>query len=98
SIEGYIETKKRYGHLYFKFLKKLGQRDYTDQAYEKEYQQQEMQKLIKHAYEESPFYRDLYKNIDLATIQSVEDLKKLPILEKEVVRNHIESMYTISEK
>ncbi|MDN7226281.1 hypothetical protein QWY15_03145 [Planococcus sp. N064] len=98
SIEGYIETKKKYGHLYFKFLKKLGQRNYTDQAYEKEYQQQEMQKLIKHAYEESPFYRDLYKNIDLATIQNVEDLKKLPILEKEVVRNHIESMYTISEK
>lgn len=97
SIEGYIETKKRYGSLYFKFLKKLGQRDYTDQEFEQKYQQQEMQKLIKYAYEKSPFYRELYKDIDIQTIQSVEDLKKLPILEKETVRNNINSLYTIPE-
>jgi phenylacetate-CoA ligase len=97
SIQGYIETKKRYGNLYFKFLKKLGQRDYSDIEHEKKYQQQEMQKLIKHAYEKSPFYRELYKGIDIRTIQSIEDLKKLPILEKEAVRNNMESMYTVPE-
>ncbi|MDN7244506.1 phenylacetate--CoA ligase family protein [Planococcus shenhongbingii] len=97
SVEGYRKTKKRYGNIYFKYLKKLGQRDYSDEQSEKEHQQLEMQKLLKHAYANSPFYRDYYKDIDIESIQSIEDLKKLPILEKETIRDNIKSMYTVPE-
>ncbi|MBB5179212.1 phenylacetate-CoA ligase [Planomicrobium koreense] len=97
SVEGYRRTKSRYGNIYFKYLKELGKRDYSDAVYEKNYQQQELQKLVKHAFEKSPFYQDFYKGIDISSIKTVDDLKRLPVLEKEMVRENITSMYTIPE-
>lgn len=97
SMEGYRKTKSRHGNVYFNYLKELGKRNYSDAAYEKAYQQQELQKLVKYAFEKSPFYQELYKGIDIASIKTVEDLKKLPVLEKETIRENITSMYTIPE-
>src|SRR5699024_10876735 len=37
------------------------------------------------------------EGIDIQQIQTPDDLKKLPILEKKIVRNRIEEMYTICE-
>ncbi len=97
SMEGYRITKSRHGNTYFKYLKELGKRNFSDAAYEKAYQQQELQKLVKYAFENSPFYRELYKEIDIESIKTVEDLKKLPVLEKETIRDNIAAMYTIPE-
>src|SRR5699024_5440935 len=61
-------------------------------------QMRELKKLLQFTVNHSPFYRDIYKGINIQQIQTPFDLKKLPILEKEMVRNHVEKMYTIKEK
>lgn len=50
-----------------------------------------LQQLIKHAYRTVPYYRDLLqsKNIRPESIQTLEDLSLLPLLEKKDVRNNI---------
>lgn len=97
TIEGYRKTKSRYGHTYFKLLKELGKRDGSDRIAERKCQEEEMRNLIQYAVEQSPFYREFYKDIDLEGIQTIDDLKKLPILEKEMLQNNIESLYTVPE-
>ncbi|NQS76244.1 MAG: hypothetical protein HQP61_07375 [Peptococcaceae bacterium] len=55
-----------------------------------------MIKFISYAYESSKFYRRLYKDIDIASINRVEDLKLLPIVDKEMLRENIADVVTIS--
>jgi phenylacetate-CoA ligase len=46
--------------------------------------------LVRHAYENVPYYRKLFRSIDLrpADISSANDLRKIPILTKEVVQKN----------
>lgn len=67
-------------------------------AKEKEYQLKEMKKLLRYAYNNSPFYQEYYRGIDIESIASLEDFKKLPILYKDMLQEKIELFYTIPEK
>ncbi|PSL31681.1 phenylacetate-CoA ligase [Planomicrobium soli] len=96
-FEGFRISKNRYGETYFKFLRKLENRNCSDAETTKEYQEKELRKLIKHAFSKSSFYKEFYKEIDLEKIQSLEDLQKLPILTEEMVRENLASIYTIKE-
>ncbi len=59
-----------------------------------QYQDQQVQRLIQHAYDSVPYYQDLMKGLKLAPadIRSREDLSKLPILSKEDVRANTERL------
>jgi phenylacetate-CoA ligase len=48
------------------------------------YQENKLKAIVKHAYENVPFYHELYKknNIHPSDIRKIEDLKKLPIIDK----------------
>ncbi|WKA53872.1 phenylacetate--CoA ligase family protein [Planococcus shixiaomingii] len=98
TIEGRRRSNKRFGEVYWNFLSELEQRDYTNEQEEVRYQERELQKLLQFAVKNSPFYKEFYKGIDIDSIKTVDDLKKLPLLTKEIVRQNIESMYTIDEK
>ncbi len=54
------------------------------------YQNEKLRKLIKHAYENVPYYRNLFINNKLhpADIKTTADLAKLPILTKKIIRKH----------
>lgn len=56
----------------------------------KRYQKEKLQKLIRFSYNNVPYYSELFKNLNLKPedIQSIEDLQKLPILTKKIIRNH----------
>ncbi|MDN7241622.1 hypothetical protein QWY14_07445 [Planococcus sp. N028] len=98
TLEGRRRSNKRFGNVYWSFLSELEQRDYTNEQEEIRYQEREMQQLIQHAVKNSSFYKEFYKGIDIDSIRTVADLKKLPLLSKEIVRENIESMYTINKK
>lgn len=53
-----------------------------------------LNKLVVHAYETTPFYKELYDSlqIDPYRIESEEDLQKLPIISKQMVRRNEEQM------
>lgn len=59
-----------------------------------EYQNNELLKLIKHSYENVPYYTNLFDThgIKLNNIQNKEDLKLLPLLTKEIIRNNINDL------
>ena len=89
SVKGYSNSKDRYGKGYYenrKFFK-----DFDTWPLEKklEYQRKRLIEFIQFAYDNNEFYHKLYSNIDLSEIHSVDDLKKLPIVDKEMLRENV---------
>jgi phenylacetate-CoA ligase len=95
SVSGYQRNSARYGKAYYDYLKFLTDFDTWPLEKKLDYQRQELIKFIFYAYENSKFYRELYKDIDIASIKSVVDLKVLPIVDKEMLRQNIEDVVTI---
>lgn len=56
------------------------------------YQERKLRQLVTHAYYHVPFYREMFERLNLKPedIQGIEDLYKLPVIDKNVVR---ENMY-----
>lgn len=63
-----------------------------------EYQQNRLTSFVKYAYNNSEFYNQLYKKVDINSIKTVDELKKLPIVDKEMLRENIQDVNTISKK
>ena len=58
------------------------------------FQQERLQALLKHAYENISYYHRIFKELKLKPedIKNVEDLQKLPILTKEHIRNNLDDL------
>jgi len=98
SISGYQRNISRYGNVYYEHLNFLEEYDNWDLKDKLEYQRKEMIRFIKYAVRNSDFYKQLYKDIDIDTIRNISDLKKLPIVNKELLRANIKNVVTISGK
>ncbi|MDD2505491.1 MAG: phenylacetate--CoA ligase family protein [Bacilli bacterium] len=98
SISGYQRNLNRYGKTYYEYLKFLEDFDTWSLEQKLEYQRKELINFIQYTVNNSGFYENLYKNIDINLIQTVNDLKKLPIVDKEMLRKNIDDVVTISKK
>lgn len=58
-----------------------------------EYQLNKRKRIVKHAYENTEAYRALYDSAGIIpeAIQTVEDFRKLPFVEKEMIRDNLEA-------
>ena len=58
------------------------------------YQEKKLKGLIKHAYENVPYYHKLFRKLNLKPddIKRQSDLKKLPILTKDIIRNNLNEL------
>ncbi|MFC1601058.1 phenylacetate--CoA ligase family protein [Candidatus Sumerlaeota bacterium] len=58
------------------------------------YQDERLRELVRHAYETTPYYRELFDGLRLrpGDIRSVDDLPKLPILTRQTVRERTEDL------
>jgi len=65
----------------------------------KEYQNEKLIALIKHAYENVPYYNELFRKLKLHPndIGNTDDLKKLPILTKEDIRDNFKNGKIIAQ-
>lgn len=97
SWTGYRNMRSRYGNTYYSFLIELEKQQNLNEFHAKNYQTQELRQLLHHAIEKSPFYRDFYKEIDIEQVKSADDLKLLPILNKELLSQNLQSIYTVKE-
>lgn len=98
TAAGYRNNKIRYGDMYYKhkaFLKKFDTWDIEEKL---EYQRDSLVRFINYAYSNSKFYRELYEDIDITKIQSISDLNKLPIVDKEMLRSRADDVFTIPTK
>lgn len=98
STLGFIQKKQRYGKEYFEHLKYLEDFNRLSYARKSEIQFKMFKQFITDAKNNSPLYAELYKDIDLDTINSFEDAKKLPFVDKEILRSNIDKVYTIPKK
>ncbi len=89
SVYGYTLKRTRYGKYYFEHMQLLKKLHSSSKEQLLEYQFDEMKKLLLYVNEHSKFYHDLYKGIDIDNIKTVEDIKLLPIVTKEMSRKKI---------
>lgn len=88
--------KSRYGGNYKKYLRKFVKNRNLSLSELKKIQNERFLSLLQHAHEHSEFYRSLYQNIELP--KSVDEIEKLPIVDKEMLRKNIEKVHTIDSK
>ena len=95
SAVGRQNKKRRYGRKFHDQLEFLQKSQWFSKEELEEYQNSMLRRLIKHAYERSPYYGDLMKEHKLAPedIKNKQDLTKLPILSKEFVKANHQSLF-----
>lgn len=98
SIYGLLLYQQRYTGIYKKYLKKYAANTHENVKREIRIQNLKFLYLLHYAAAASPFYKELYKDINLNQIKSVEDIGMLPILTKEMLRENIDRIYTIPKR
>lgn len=83
----YIPKKITYGDKFFETYNLVKDFETADEEVVRAYQNLKFKELVKFAYENVEFYRELYdkNNIDMNDINSIDDITKLPIITKEQV-------------
>lgn len=95
TVAGYQRNQKRYGSAYWKHRKFLKEFDEWSLEQKIEYQRLTLVCFLRDASSSSAYYRDFYSKVDLDSIQSVNDLNHLPIVDKEMLRSRINDVVTI---
>ena len=80
----------RYGNTYLKYAKFLEKSQWWSKERLEEYQWRKLEDILKHAYENVPYYRKIFdeRGIKPNDIKNFDDFKKLPFLTKEIVRDN----------
>lgn len=95
SLYNYKAYKERYGGNYTNYFKYFQSQQNLTLDELKKSQFTKFIKFLTYSKENSKFYSKLYREIDLETFTSIQDIEKLPILDKEMLRTNINDVYTI---
>lgn len=98
TMYGYKAKRKRYGKTYYDHLEYLEKIHKSSREELENLQFEELMKLLNNTVGKSKFYRKLYKGININSFQSTDDLKKLPIVTKEMIRKNIDDVITIPKE
>lgn len=90
SLYGLKLKRDRNGKQFLKNLSSLKKSEWESRENIKRYQNEKITELIHHAYNTVPFYKTWYDEhgVDIAQIKSTDDLSKLPILTKTLVKQN----------
>lgn len=91
--------RARYGGKFYRLLDMLLQTQWYSQEQIREFQSEKLRSVVKHAYENVPFYRKRMLQIGIrpADVADLDDLHKLPVLEKDDIRaNYAELLSSAS--
>lgn len=92
SLYGYQWKKRRFGGIYQAEQKKFKDREFFSRQTWRDYQTIALRKLLVHAFETVPFYRERYTKAGLSTSSllkfELENLSKLPFLYKDELRRY----------
>ena len=91
---GKKEARTCFGPLFERHLRDLMESERWSAAEIEAYQNEKLRSLVRHAYENVPFYRERWQSLGITPedIRSREDLAKLPILTKEDVRQNLDRL------
>lgn len=91
-------VSNRYGPLFRSYYHLLQESQWWDQRSLKEYQLRELGKLLRHACENVPYYREVFEERGLKPddIKDLTDLKALPYLTKEIVKERFNDLIAVN--
>jgi phenylacetate-CoA ligase len=94
SLQGLSKARVRLGPGFRRKLGELAASEWWTRDEIAAYQDERLRGLVRHAYENVPFYRERLQELGLTPrdIRGVADLPKLPLLTKEDVRRHGERL------
>lgn len=95
SVSGYQRNSQRYGKIYKGHRLFLKEFDAWSLQKKQDYQLYELKRFIRFAVDKSSYYKKLYDNINIESLNSIADLTKLPVVEKEMIRANIKQINTI---
>lgn len=95
TVSGYQRNNQRYGKVYKEHRVFLKEFDAWSLQKKQDYQLYELKRFIRFAVDKSPYYKKLYENINIESFNSIADLKKLPVVDKEMIRANIKQVNTI---
>ena len=83
--ESTLRRRKTFAH--YEYLQKS---QWYGRDHLQELQLDEIKKLLRHAYEQTPFYRRTFEELGATPddIKSLDDFRRLPIIDKDVIRQH----------
>ena len=89
-LYGAIPPRYRYGKIFWKIYSFLQESQWWSREKLEDYQLQQLRKLLHHAYDKVPYYRRIFdeRGLKPKNIQTFSDLKKLPYLTKEIIREN----------
>ncbi|MHC4943003.1 MAG: phenylacetate--CoA ligase family protein [Planctomycetota bacterium] len=90
----FIPRAWRLGSEYRRLLAQISESQWWPGERLKVLQERKLNKLIRHCYEQVPFYREIMRGRGLLPedIQTLEDLEKLPFLTKSLLKEHFEDL------
>lgn len=94
-IKDFINYKIKYDSVFRKETLKLKELEQLDISEIKDLENRALVSHIKNAHKKSSFYRDLYNKhgVEINQIQNKSDLKNLPIVTKELIKNRVKDIY-----
>lgn len=96
SLAGFKMRHDRYNKTFHDALRFLRRSQWKSLYEQQEYQNEKLRVIIDHAYRTVPYYSEIFKREKLipSDIQTTEDLKKLPILQKSTIRKHSKDLHS----
>ncbi|MFA5070040.1 MAG: phenylacetate--CoA ligase family protein [Patescibacteria group bacterium] len=84
----------RYGRIFKEYYDLLEKSQWWTKSELEEYQLSNLKRIIKHAYDNIPYYNRVFKEnaIKPEDIKNLEDIKKIPFLNKEIVRKNLSDL------
>jgi phenylacetate-CoA ligase len=94
SLYGLQLARIRYNPHFFSLLDSLKGSEWWSRERIQAQQNEQISEIVRHAYRTVPFYRRWYDEhgVDVDRIATADDLKKLPLLSKQIVREHYREM------
>ncbi len=89
-----LPLRVRWGREFFKQLEFLEKSQWWSRQELENYQNEKLRPLIQHAYDNTAYYHRLFNDNKLSPgdIKTIKDLAKIPVLTKDIVREHFQEM------
>lgn len=89
-IKDFLKYYLRNGKVFQRYLQELEKTEKYSAIEIQNYQNEKLQRIIHNAYENVPYYRRVFDELNLkpSDIRTKEDLQKLPMIDKDIVRKN----------
>lgn len=96
NIKFFLQYLLKFNFLFKHYKSVIKKYDSLDQKSLDKIKLKKLKKLIKKA-QKSDFYSDLYKDVNLENIKTLEDINILPIITKEMIKGKEERLLTVNK-